>query len=108
MPRNENYQCENYFPHCHECDYKYGREDVKCNGDMRRCHFSDKYNEAMTNFINNIEQVNINISRSSLIKKLREVNEQTENKIPEWFWFVINSMESVKDGNTKKKHATKQ
>ena len=56
MPQNENYQCDNYFPGCHGCSYKYGREDVKCNGDIRRCHFLNRHNEAMNNFITNIER----------------------------------------------------
>jgi len=107
MSRNENYQCDNYFPGCHGCSYKYGREDVKCNGDIRRCHFLNRHNEAMNNFITNIESDNINISRSSLIKKMREVNEQNDEKVPDWVWFVINSMESVNNGNSKKKHTNK-
>ena len=107
MPRNENYQCDNYFPGCHGCSYKYGREDVKCNGDIRRCHFLNRHNEAMNNFITNIESDNINISRSSLIKKMREANEQNDEKVPDWVWFVINSMESVNNGNSKKKHTNK-
>lgn len=105
MPQNERYLCEHFWPLSHNCQYK---SQPKCNGDIRRCPLNLKHNEAMTNFINNIEQTNININRSSLIKKLREVNEQNDEKIPDWVWFVINSMESVKDGNTKKKHTTKQ
>ena len=103
MPRNENYQCEYYYPTNYICGDEYGISHAKCNGDMRRCTFNERRDEAMTNFINNIEQANVNISRAALIKKLREVNGQNEEKIPDWVWFVINSMESVKNGNTKKR-----
>lgn len=100
MPRNENYQCEYFWPLSHNCQYK---SNPKCNGDIRRCALHQKHDESMTNFINNIEQDNININRSSLIKKMREVNEQNDEKVPDWIWFVINSMESVKSGKVKNK-----
>ena len=97
MLTNESYKCKE--------EVCIAAKLANCNKDKRRCFYEEEKEKAINKFIENIPGGFIDCK--TLIQKLNEVSKQNNEPLPDWVWFVLNSIRREKrNGNIKKNDGT--